>query len=358
MSSAHNPSVTSLAASRWPLLALFIDALQTISHFETSPTLAIAVSGGADSMGLLLLAHAWEKQNKGRVVALTVDHGLRKESAAEAKQVGRWCKTRGIDHRILKPKRKIAPTQASAREARYDLLTGWCKANHVLHLLTAHHAGDQAETLMFRLGRGSHIEGLASIPAVSTRSGVRLLRPLLAFPKTALEDFLKKQNQPWIEDPTNRTDKYTRNVIRAQLSPKLGEKAATLACRIGVVRNRMEHRLAETMARTISLFPEGYAVMSMPEFVQLPPEYGVRALAALIQTVGGGEMPPRTEKLRRLYADLQNGKTRTLGGCLFRYRPGKRQFMVRRERKAAAEAGFRLAKPLAGQAFLGLNSVG
>jgi len=404
---------------------VFSSTLQAINYFESSPILAIAVSGGADSMALLLLVHEWAKKNNGQAVALTVDHGLRKESAAEAKQVKRWCNERNIEHHTLTWERtipsprggglgrghdrtrsdnaplptsrlrfaparrvgtqarrsvtKAAPlrgeehiTQAAARDARYALLTDWCKKNNVLHLLTAHHQGDQAETLIFRLARGSNLDGLASIPAVSTRHGVRLIRPLLALPKSALENYLQEKKQSWLEDPTNATAKYARNVIRAELTPAQNARASALAQRIGTVRNNLEHRLAETMIRTISIFPEGYAMLFAPEFKALPAEYGIRTLAALVQTIGGDDTPPasaeakplrlragrpRTKKLERLYADLQNGKTRTLGGCLFRYQSSKKRFLVKREQKTLNSARFKPLKPLAGAAFFGLNSL-
>ncbi len=343
--------------SRSPLKAgMTDDIFAPFSHFEKNPTLAVAVSGGADSMALLLLAHDWVKKQKGKVIALTVDHGLRKDSAAEAAQVKKWCDEKNIEHHTLAWKPKTKAKQDESRTARYTLLTSWCRKNNVLHLLTAHHRDDQAETFFFRLARGSGIDGLAAISYESLRSGVRLLRPLLAFSKAELKDFLRKQNQPWLEDPTNATDKYTCNVVRAQLTPELNKKAAMLATRIGLLRNHLEHRLAEAMARTISIFPDATANMDMPAFKQLAPEYGLRVLAALVQTVGGDATPPRTEKLHRLYEDLQSGKTRTLGGCLFRYQPGRKRYTVKREKKGAVSEAFRPAKPLAGQPFLGLNN--
>jgi tRNA(Ile)-lysidine synthase len=332
------------------------DVFSSFSYFETNPTLAVAVSGGADSMALLLLAHEWAKKHRGKVVALTVDHRLRKESAAEAAQVKTWCAEEKIEHHTLLWKPTSA-TQSAARDARYALLTSWCKKHHVLHLLTGHHQGDQAETFFFRLARGSGIDGLAGMAAESVRDGVRLLRPLLSLPKSSLIDFLREQKQPWIEDPTNNTAKYTRNIVRANLTPALNEKSAELAFRIGKLRYHLEECLAETMARTISIFSEGYAVLSMTMFKTLPPDYGVRTLSALVQTIGEEATPPRTEKLARLYGELLEGKTRTLGGCLFRYQPSKQRYVVKNEQKTPISQGFRPAKPLAGQPFLGLNGV-
>lgn len=324
-------------------------------YFEKKPTLAVAVSGGADSMALLLMVHDWVKKLNGKAVALTVDHGLRKESAREAAQVKSWCNNKNIEHHTLRWKPSYKATQEQSRNARYALLTDWCKKNNVLHLFTAHHRDDQAETLFFRLARGSGIDGLAGIATRSSRSGVLVYRPLLAYAKDELQNYLRERGQRWIEDPTNSSEKYTRNIVRGQLTPALNEQASLIARRIGLLRSHLEQRLAEEMARTISILPDRTATIAMTEFMNVPPEYGVRALAALVRTIGGEDMPPRTEKLQRLYDDLLQHKTRTLGGCLFRYQPGKRRFTVRRERKSLITAGFRPSKPLAGQPFLGLN---
>src|SRR5690606_9469224 len=114
--------------------------------FEPRPHLAAAVSGGADSTALLLLAHQWASERGGRITTLTVDHGLRPEARAEAQSVARLCAERGIEHHILTcPPFPGGATQEEAREARYGLLTGWCRERHALHLLLAHHRDDQAE---------------------------------------------------------------------------------------------------------------------------------------------------------------------------------------------------------------------
>ncbi len=355
------------------MMEKFSSALSSIGYFEKKPTVAVAVSGGADSMALLLLADAWAKNKRGKVIALTVDHGLRKESNAEAKQVAAWCKTLGIEHHVLTWDHSIPPTagggsnQAAARDARYTLLTGWCKKNKILHLFTAHHQNDQAETLLFRLARGSFIEGLASIPAVSTRDGVRLLRPLLATPKSALMDFLTEKKQEWIEDPSNQSPKYTRNVIRNYISDDAAEKAGKLASRFAVIRNRLEHALAKAMVQTVDIFPDGHAALHASPFRKLPAEQAMRLLSALVQTVGGEPMQPRTEKLRRLYQDLTKTnppRKRSLGGCCFHHQPKNNGWRVeydvtaphiRIRRAAAGKTVVRPAKSLAGWAFLGLN---
>lgn len=333
----------------------FSATLSRIGYFEKNPALAVAVSGGADSMALLLLADEWARANGGRAIALTVDHGLRKESAAEARQVGKWCKARGIEHHILrwKTKKPRSAIQAKAREARYALLTGWCRKNKILHLLTAHHLNDQAETLLLRLSRGSFIEGLAAIPAVSTRGGVRLLRPLLGVPKASLASLLAAKRQPWIEDPSNLNRRYARNAIRPHISESCAKQAGDLARRLGAIRRELEHALAKVMVRAVNIYPD-HAVLKMDAFEKLPQDQAIRLLSAMLSTLAGLPMPPRTEQVALLRKDLLSGiKRRALAGCHFHHRPETGGFQVE---FAHAHPHMRSAKPLAGAAFLGLNT--
>ena len=181
----------------------FAARIERLGPFERHPEIAVAVSGGPDSLALAILLDRWARRRGGRAIALTVDHGLREESAAEARRVGRWMRGRGIAHHILvwrgrKPKHGV---QAAARDARYALLESWCRRHAILHLALAHHRDDQIETFLMRLGRGSGLDGLAAMPAIAERGGVRLLRPLLDIDKARLVASLAAMGQGWIEDP-------------------------------------------------------------------------------------------------------------------------------------------------------------
>lgn len=347
------------SGNRQPVICAFDDAMRSIGYFEHSPQIAVAVSGGADSMALLLLAHEWATQKNGCAIALTVDHGLRKASAAEARQVALWCKNYNISHHMLATEdwRPETGIQEKARSVRYTLLTDWCRQHKVLHLLTAHHAGDQAETLLFRLARGSFIEGLSCIPAVSTRNGVRLIRPLLGLSKSALESFLHERHQPWITDPSNQNPAYTRNRIRHSLdSEQYDAPVFNLTQRIAVIRNRLEQALAADLCQNVTLFPDGTAWLRESVFKSCTPHQSIKLLSALVQTVGGDDTQPRTEQLQRLYQDLQSlPKKRSLGNALFSYHKKNHSFRVEVERKAPHITQVKPLKPLAAQAFLGLN---
>jgi tRNA(Ile)-lysidine synthase len=316
-----------------------------LGPFEPRPRVAVAVSGGADSLALCLLAHDWATGLGGRAVALTVDHRLRPGSTAEARQVGAWLGKWDMPHHTLSwrgPKPRTG-VQAAARAARYELLTGWCRSHGVLHLLLAHQLEDQAETFLLRLARGSGVEGLAAMGAVSEGAFVRLLRPVLAVPHARLNATLRSRGQPWIEDPSNRDEAYARVRMRKILPRLAGEgldprRLAATARSMGRAREALEAAVADLLARAATIAPEGYGYVDPAAFVEAPAEVGLRALARTLMCVGGRGYPPRLERLERLYAGLTAGalgQARTLWGCRIGLR-GER-LLVCREAAAARE---------------------
>ena len=185
---------------------------------------AVGVSGGADSLALVLQA-AEELAVFGRkVVALTVDHGLRPTSRLEAEYVAGLMQKYGIEHHILTwtGKKPTTGIEEAARQARYTLIAEWCSQNNVHVLLTAHHAKDQAETFLMRLQRGSGWEGLCGIREYSVREGLVILRPLLAVNPENLRDYLRQRAIVWVEDESNRDTTFLRGKIRQYL-PELTE---------------------------------------------------------------------------------------------------------------------------------------
>lgn len=185
---------------------------------------AVGVSGGADSLALVLQA-AEELAVFGRkIVALTVDHGLRPTSRLEAEYVAGLMQKYGIEHHILTwtGKKPTTGIEDAARQARYALIAEWCSQNNVRVLLTAHHAKDQAETFLMRLQRGSGLEGLCGIREYSVRDGLVILRPLLAVNPENLRDYLRQRAIVWVEDESNRDTTFLRGKIRQYL-PELTE---------------------------------------------------------------------------------------------------------------------------------------
>ncbi|HKO08727.1 MAG TPA: tRNA lysidine(34) synthetase TilS [Alphaproteobacteria bacterium] len=331
--------------------AEFARLMRRLAPFEAEPRLAVAVSGGADSMALAILASHWAAAHGGSLVALTVDHGLRPEAAAEARRVKRWLAARGIAHKTLswRGQKPMANLQAAARQARYGLLEGWCRQNGVLHLLVAHQREDQAETFLLRLSRGSGVDGLAAMAPLSERAEHRLLRPLITIPRARLRATLAALEQSWIEDPTNDDTRHARVRLRALL-PALSregmtpERLAATASQLGRARQALELATARLLAECVELDPAGYALLEPRALAAGAEDVGLRALARVIQSVGGALYAPRLERLERLYrAIMREGlpSARTLGGCRILSAPGRRlkgRLLVCREwRHAEAE---------------------
>jgi tRNA(Ile)-lysidine synthase len=330
--------------------AEFAALMRDLGPFEPAPAAAVAVSGGVDSMALLLLTQAWAAERRGHVTALTIDHGLRPESAGEAEQVARWAEERGIPHQTLRwvGAKPTGDIQAAARAARYHLLEEWCAQTGIFHLLVAHHQDDQAETFLLRLARGSGLDGLAAIAPLIERPNCRLLRPLLTMPRARLEATLKAHDQAWLEDRSNDDDRFGRVRLRKGrvLLAREGLGAARLAAtarRLARARQALELPLAQLLVRAASPDPAGFIRLDPVPLHTAPPELGLRALAAVLMAVAGADYPPRLERLERLFWEIANGlrRGRTLGGC--RIVPDHGSFLVCREAKAMAAAV--VAKP-------------
>lgn len=308
----------------------FAAMMRPLGPFEKAPELAVAVSGGADSMALALLAHAWARQRGGAITALTVDHGLRREAAAEARQVHGWLLARGIPQQTLRWRgaKPDSGIQAAARQARYDLLGRWCRRRGILHLLTGHHSGDQAETLLLRLQQGSGIEGLAGMPAVRALPGVRLLRPLLEVGRLDLAATLAARGQPWLEDPSNREERFARVRARRLLAgddggdggPAAAPGSAALlglAAAAAAARRQLRGALADLAARTLRLHPAGFCWFDAAPCLGQNQALLAPLLADVLRCVGGGVHRPRRAAMARLCRDLRRCELaagRTLAG--------------------------------------------
>lgn len=324
--------------------AAFAEAMEGCGPFPDRPQIAVALSGGPDSMALTLLADRWARDRGGRVMALTVDHGLRPESAAEAAMIARWMAARDIPHEILrwdgaKPARAI---QAAAREARYALLARWCRAHNILYLLVAHHAGDQAETVAMREARRSGAPGLAGMspvapPPVPGPRWPLLLRPLLGFTREELSATLRAAGADWIEDPSNRNPAFTRVAIRDRLGrdPKERLRLGSLAARARRMRDHMDMALAARAADAVTLDPAGFAVVDRRLFADLPDTLLRHFWARMLITIAGAVYPPRGAGLDRLVGAARDSGFRgaTLHGC--RITAGPRRLTVAREYRAA-----------------------
>ena len=194
----------------------FIKNIEKKYTFEKNPSVAVAVSGGPDSMSLLFLANAFIKYKKGNLIALIVDHRIRKNSKEEAKFISTYLDKNNINSQILTVnKDKVSKKSMNeARDNRYNLLTDYCIKNNFLHLFIAHHKDDNLETFLNRKIAGSDFYGLKSMSELSLYNKVCIIRPLLNFSKDALLNYNKKNKIEYINDPSNFNLDYTRPTIR------------------------------------------------------------------------------------------------------------------------------------------------
>ncbi|MBQ8481656.1 MAG: tRNA lysidine(34) synthetase TilS [Alphaproteobacteria bacterium] len=204
-----------------------------IKHHIRDKVLAVAVSGGADSLALALQAQEQLVLYGYKIIALTVNHGLRPSASKEAEYVAQIMQKFNIEHHILiwQGEKPDSGIEEAARSARYSLIKDWCDKHNVGVLLVAHHLRDQAETFFMRLQRGSGLSGLCSMREVSNYENLKILRPLLKTNPKVLKDYLRNKNIEWIEDESNQNTKYLRNKIRKFL-PMIAENTGITLERI------------------------------------------------------------------------------------------------------------------------------
>jgi tRNA(Ile)-lysidine synthase len=281
------------------LASAFTTAMDRLGPFEPHPALAVAVSGGADSMALAILARDWTHQRGGSVSALVVDHGLRPASAQEARITVDRLTQLGIAARLL-PLVDLTHGPALAERARirrYEVLNDACRQAGILHLLLGHHAADQMETLAMRVLRGSQTHGLAGMSALRETAGLRLLRPLLATEPGQLRRFLTARGVAWIEDPSNQDLRALRPRLRHRLAANApGDTGLPYAlAAVARLRVREEAAIGAELAQRATIRPEGFALLS-------PGRISSGALGRLIQTIGGARYAPSPAQLNEVAA--------------------------------------------------------
>jgi tRNA(Ile)-lysidine synthase len=292
--------------------------------------LGVAVSGGPDSLALLLLAHA---ALPGRVEAATVDHGLRAESAAEADEVARVCAGLGLPHATLAVTLDPGNVQAEARAARYAALAGWAEERGLGAVATAHHADDQAETLLLRLNRGSGVAGLAGVRAVSRVQGcgLPLLRPLLDWRRAELGEVVAAAGLTAADDPSNRDPRYDRARLRMALADADWLDPVALA--------RSAAHLADADAAlewaTAREWRENVAPGALGSFTYKPAApraVALRVIALLVEKLDGEAA--RGSAVARLFDTVLAGQPASIGSLVVRPGPDGWSFMKAPRRRS------------------------
>jgi tRNA(Ile)-lysidine synthase len=290
------------------------DVSDRLDRLAPDGDLGLAVSGGPDSLALLLLA---ARARPGRVRAATVDHGLRPESVGEAAIVAARCAELGVPHDILSVAVEPgASLQAQAREARYAALGEWAGRQGLAAVATAHHADDQAETLLMRLARGSGVGGLAGIREERALApGVRLIRPLLGLRKADLVAVVEGAGWRGVDDPSNHDPRHDRTQARALLggTPWLEpERLARSAAALADAAEALDAMTAREWAEEVRREGEVFAYRPSP----------LREVRRRIAAQAIGELnrqaSVRGPDLDRLVGALDGGRGGTLAGVMVR----------------------------------------
>jgi len=292
---------------------------------------AIAVSGGGDSVALmLLLAHYAKHAKQQAPVVLTVDHGLRENSAKDAKSVVKFAGEIGLKAHALTWKGAIPKSdiESEARNMRYRLMGDWLTAHNIPALYVAHTMEDQAETFLLRLARGSGLDGLSAMRVIAPYPmqgfpGLMIVRPLLDMSRAPLREFLRAKKQAWIEDPMNTDPRFARSKLRAAW-PQLealgltAQRVSDAAEHLGRAREALDDMTAGLLLRA-ARFDDGAAFVDSVRLKMAPREVGLRALAATLSRVSGETYRPRFGKLERLFDAIRDGSLgggATLHGCI------------------------------------------
>lgn len=306
---------------------------------------AVAVSGGADSMALAhMLAHAAQDT---KIHALTVDHGLREESAYEARQVAGWLSHwPQTTHTILHwtGEKPASRRMEAARTARYRLMAQYCIENEISFLGVAHHRDDQAETLLFRLAKGSGADGLSGMRETMPYTGtsVSLWRPLLRVSHDDLVSYCRAHGLSWIEDPSNADRRYARTRLREARGVLAAEgltptRLGMTAARLARAQDALDWTAGYFHEKALIVNDEGAISFSMPVLRDLPQEISLRIVREGVLDIRPSAYGPRLAKLETLVSTLlgaQQDMRATLAGCLFEYRHSHAILKIRREKEA------------------------
>ena len=271
----------------------------------------------------------WAREEKApKPAVLTVDHGLRSRSPADADRVVDWAKDLGLSASVLRweGKKPKANLEDAAREARYRLMGEWCKSRGIAALFVAHTRDDQAETFLLRLGRGSGVDGLSAMRARAPYPlpcfGIELFRPLLGFSRDDLRAYLSRDDIQWLEDPMNADPRFARVRLR-NLMPALAEagvpaeRVAAAAAHLARAREALERQADNFIAHHAKLERSGTVLIDGAALSEAPREVGLRVFAALLMRVSGEKYRPRFERLEAAFDGLTapGFRGRTLGGC-------------------------------------------
>lgn len=296
-----------------------------------------AVSGGSDSLSLLVLLKKWSEQHGWKLYCCTVDHGLRKESLEEALYVKSICEKFNIEHAISRWKHDSIDDEGKlenlAREARYDLIRKFCEEKNIPLVATGHNWNDQIETYELRKNAGSSEFGLAGMSQIKTLTKhLKIVRPLLHFSKKFLEDFLKSQNIEWKVDPMNFQDSFQRVVARKRIqtySLQKIEEISKIIRKYGKIRYEIERHAVDFLKSNCAISNLGFAEIDKREFLNQNPKIQIEVLKRLIWNIGMKKYPCSIDK--KMLPNILHSKINTLGKCFIKIK--KEKIFIFREKR-------------------------
>ena len=303
--------------------------------------LGVAVSGGSDSLAVLVVLAQWQAEGGPAIRAVTVDHGLRAEAADEARTVARICAGLGVPHDILTwgGWTGTGNLQQAARSARYDLMAEWANKHGIEQVAVAHTADDQAETFLMRLARESGLDGLSAMTSRKRHAGTVFCRPALGVRREDLRDILRCRGLEWVDDPSNSDPEFDRVKAREALKvlEPLGVNVAGLsrtAVHLAEARDTLNW-YAFIAARDMAHVEAGDIVLDRRKFRIQPDEICRRVLLTALKWISGAAYGPRGKALELLMESLRGGTDMALHGCHVSVDAGT--IRITREYKAVAQ---------------------
>ncbi len=286
---------------------------------ENQKNIAVALSGGGDSMALAHMVCAWAVNNDVQIHLLSVNHNLREEAADECKNIANWVSNfPNATHHILTWEHDEKPNTAvmeKARTARYSLMRDYCAHFNIQTLCVGHHGDDQIETFLFRLAKGSGLSGLTGMNECSAFEDIKIYRPLLKHSQADLIQYCKNNELQWIEDPSNDDEKYARPRLRKALSHEGFETSRfvkTLA-RLSRAQDAIDWLVGEATKKCVM-----DTKITFNALKAYPLDIQIRVLQNSIQNIGQttGDYPPKLERVEEIIATILPSQSATLHGCL------------------------------------------
>ncbi|MFQ3307158.1 MAG: tRNA(Ile)-lysidine synthase [Candidatus Midichloriaceae bacterium] len=312
---------------------LFCENKKNIQEIKT---ICVALSGGADSMCLLFLMKCYCDLYGIKLIAVTINHNLRKEIKEEISQVTHNINNFKIEHIVIEwhhdgVEKNI---QHVAREARYKLLTDFCRSKDIGHLFVAHNKDDQAETVMMRIMRGSGIDGISGMNDLVVKNNIKIVRPLLNFYNSQIRSFLKFHEINWIEDPSNTNDKFDRVKVRKIIKQldynfNIIDRLNLLSCNAKRAKDYIDLEVNKVFKRHCQLFDIGYLTIEREVFLSLHEEIKLRLINMILKYIHNdfSIYPIRIKSLYILLHNLNSEITKTtLGKCIIESKKGMLYF--------------------------------